>query len=92
MPPFPKPRFAYEWNKNTELQAIRKLQQDSRFGIPTVQANQILVGMWNIANLDTQKRDDDCFDLIKEIIQPFDLIAIQEVNADLKGLAKIMIC
>ncbi len=90
MPPFPKPKFPYDWNKDTELQAIRTLQAETRFGIPTVNHNQILVGTWNVANLDTQKRNEDCFPLIAEIIRPFNLIAIQEVNADLIGIMKIM--
>jgi len=93
MPPFPKPKFEYSWNKETQ---IRKLQsyraRDPPYGIPPVEDNQILVGTWNIANLGSQKRSEDCFDLIAEVIRPFHLIAIQEVNANLKDHMKVMKC
>lgn len=89
---FKKPKFRYSWKKNTELRAIRKLQKDSEYGIPINinQKKQILVGTWNIANFDVQKRTKNCFLLIAEIIKPFDLIAIQEVKDNLLGITKIM--
>lgn len=90
MPPFPKPKFSYSWKKEDELREIQELQNQRRHGIPKPKSKQILVATWNIANLDTQKRTPGCLDLIAEILRPFDVTAIQEVNADLAGLLKIM--
>ena len=90
MPPFKKPKFKYDWILSDEIKAIQKLGNDTKNGIPKPKNNQLLVATWNIANLDTQKRIDGCYDLIAEIIKPFDLVAIQEVNANLKGIDKVV--
>lgn len=90
MPPFVKPKFKYEWDVEKELGAIKRLQQAPTFGIPSVNKRELLIATWNIANLDTQRRTAECYELIAQIIRPFDLIAVQEVNADLGGLRSIM--
>ena len=92
MPPFCRPKtFTYNFNKKVEIKAIRKLQRKAiPEGISKPKKNQLLIGSWNIANFDVQKRTNSCYNLIAEIIKPFDLIAIQEVNANMTGLNKIM--
>jgi len=94
MPPFKRPKsFVYNFKKDEEIKAIKKLQQRKvPFGIsrPDRNKNQLLIGSWNIANFDVQERTNACYDLIAEIIRPFDLVAIQEINASMTGLNKIM--
>ena len=92
VPPFCKPKtFSYNFNKKEEIKAIRELQnKDVPQGISTPKNKQLLIGSWNIANFDVQKRTNSCHHLITEIIKPFDLMAIQEVNANMKSLKKIM--
>ena len=92
VPPFCRPKsFSYNFNKKKEINAIRKLQRkEIPYGISKPEKNQLLIGSWNIANFDVQERTNSCHDLIAEIIRPFDIIAIQEVNSNMKSLNKIM--
>src|SRR5213079_1201688 len=86
MPPFPKPRFAYEYDLAQELAALRvypKQKPDRK--IPRKSADTLLLATWNIANLGVQDRLDSDYALIAEMVGWFDLAAIQEVNDDLRG-------
>ncbi|HTS72174.1 MAG TPA: endonuclease/exonuclease/phosphatase family protein [Gaiellaceae bacterium] len=90
MPPFPKPRFAYDYDLAAELAALRaypKQKPDRK--IPRKSANTLLLATWNIANLGVQDRLDTDYALIAEMIGWFDLAAIQEVNDDLRGIEAI---
>lgn len=52
----------------------------------------LLLGTWNIREFDSPaygERLDESFYYIAEIISHFDLIAVQEVRKDLKGLKKV---
>ena len=90
--PFKKPTsFSYNFNKKKEIAAIRHLKkQKIPYGIQDPEENQLLVGSWNIANFDIQERTKSCYSLIAEIIKPFDLMAIQEVNAKMTGLKEVL--
>ena len=89
--PFTKPAFIYHINKKKEIKAIKDLQKKKiPYGVAKPRKNQLLVGSWNIANFDIQKRTNACYDIISQIIKPFDLMAVQEVNADMRGLRYIM--
>lgn len=90
MPPFPKPKLEYNWNEQNELDSIINYQTTSQYKIPNPDSNTLLLGTWNIANFDTQKREKKAYTIISQIIKPFDLIAIQEVNQDLSGLDSLM--
>lgn len=87
MPPFPKPKFSYPFNLNVEIE--RLLVHKQKRNIPELSDNHLLISTWNIANLGLQKRHNDHYKLIAEIISWFDIIAIQEINVNLEGLRSI---
>ncbi len=86
MPPFEPPAFAYNYDADAEISAMRTWR-DTKPGraIPAKQDNRLLLASWNIANLgDTaQPRDDEDCRLIAEVISWFDLVAVQEVKENL---------
>jgi endonuclease/exonuclease/phosphatase family metal-dependent hydrolase len=90
MPPFPKPRFAYDYDLSREVAALRAYpRQKPDRKIPKKAANKLLVATWNIANLGVQDRLDADYALMAEMIGWFDLVAVQEVNDDLRGIEAI---
>ena len=92
MPAFPKPRFAYDYDLDTELRALRgyhKLPGKEDRAIPAKAKGDLLLATWNIANLGVQDRREKDYQLIAEIVSWFDLIAIQETNGNLEGLRGI---
>src|SRR6185437_3506390 len=90
MPPFPKPRFDYQYDLSSELAALRDYpRQKKDRKIPKRAADKLLVATWNIANLGVQDRLDSDYALMAEIIGWFDLVAVQEVNDDLRGIEAI---
>src|SRR4051794_453647 len=90
MPPFPKPRFAYDYDLDREIAALRayRRQKPGR-QIPRKARDRLLVATWNVANLGVQDRLDTDYALIAEVIGWFDLVAVQEVNDDLRGIDAI---
>jgi endonuclease/exonuclease/phosphatase family metal-dependent hydrolase len=90
MPPFPKPRFDYQYDPARELAAVRayRRQKPGR-QIPKKSRDRLLVATWNIANLGVQDRLDSDYALIAEMIGWFDLVAVQEVNDNLSGIEAI---
>ena len=90
MPPFPKPRFSYTYDLDRELAALRDYpRQKPDRKIPKKAAGKLLVATWNIANLGVQERLDSDYALMAEMIGWFDLVAVQEVNDDLRGIEAI---
>lgn len=92
MPPFRKPAFAYDYDVDREIEALRTYPE--RPGrrdraIPPEAPGRLLVATWNIANLGLQRRDDADYRLLAEVLGWFDVVAIQEVNDDLSGLRAI---
>src|SRR5207249_10160861 len=57
--------------------------------IPRKASDRVLIGTWNVANLGVQDRLDTDYALIAELIGWFDLVAVQEVNDDLRGIEAI---
>src|SRR3954462_1894284 len=90
MPPFPKPRFDYEYDLDREIAAVRayRRQKPGR-QIPAKGRDRLLLATWNIANLGVQDRLDTDYALIAEVVSWFDLAAIQEVNDNLRGIEAI---
>ncbi len=90
MPPFPKPRFDYEYDLDREIAAVRayRRQKPGR-QIPAKGRDRLLLATWNIANLGVQDRLDSDYALIAEVMTWFDLVAVQEVNDDLRGIEAI---
>lgn len=90
MPPFPKPRFAYDYDLSREVAALRNYpRQKPDRKIPKKSSDRLLVATWNIANLGVQDRLDSDYALMAEMIGWFDLVAVQEVNDDLRGIEAI---
>jgi endonuclease/exonuclease/phosphatase family metal-dependent hydrolase len=90
MPPFPKPRFAYDYDVGRELAAIRTYRREKPGRqIPKKAGDRLLLATWNIANLGVQDRLESDYALIAEMIGWFDLVAVQEVNDDLRGIEAI---
>ena len=87
MPPFPKPRFRYTFDLEAELAALRDYERNEPGrGIPDKHADNLLLATWNVANLGVQQRTPEAYRLITEVLSWFDVIAIQEVNDDPRGL------
>jgi endonuclease/exonuclease/phosphatase family metal-dependent hydrolase len=90
MPPFPKPRFDYSYDVTAEVAALRAYRKTKPGRqIPAKAKGRLLVGTWNIANLGVQDRLDSDYALIAEVMGWFDLVAVQEVNDDLRGIEAI---
>ncbi|HVD12403.1 MAG TPA: endonuclease/exonuclease/phosphatase family protein [Gaiellaceae bacterium] len=90
MPPFPKPSFAYDYDPAAQIAALwdyRKNKPGRR--IPKKTSKTLLVATWNIANLGVQDRLDSDYALIAEMVTWFDLVAVQEVNDNLRGIDAI---
>jgi hypothetical protein len=76
VPPFPKPAFAYEYEVDAQIAALRGYEQTKPGRtIPAKATDRILFGTWNIANLGVQERRDKDYRLLAEILSWFDLIA-----------------
>jgi len=90
MPSFPKPSFQFDYQVNTEIDALRSYRDTKPARqIPTKSQDRLLLASWNIANLGLQKRRDKDYQIIAEMISWFDLVALQEVNDNLEGLRSI---
>ena len=90
MPPFPKPRFEYAYELARERAALRAYRREKPGRqIPAKGKDTLLVATWNIANLGVQDRLASDYALIAEVISWFDLVAVQEVNDDLRGIEAI---
>ena len=87
MPSFPKPSFTFHYDADAERAALRHWR-DTKPGraIPAKSGNRLLVATWNIANLGAQHRRPKDYALLGEVISWFDLVAVQEVKDDRKGL------
>jgi hypothetical protein len=80
-------------DKNERLRTIDKLlllrrQLDVQIP-PKTASSTLLLATWNIREFGDNRRDES-YHYLAEIISRFDLIAIQEVAANLKGLEKVM--
>ncbi|HSS81766.1 MAG TPA: endonuclease/exonuclease/phosphatase family protein [Gaiellaceae bacterium] len=90
MPPFPKPRFDYSYDLAREVAALRDYRKHKPGRqIPAKATGRLLVATWNVANLGVQDRLDSDYALIAEMASWFDLVAVQEVNDDLRGIEAI---
>jgi hypothetical protein len=91
MPSFPKPSFTFDYDADAERAALRQWR-DTQPGraIPAKDANRLLLATWNIANLGAQDRGPKDYALLAEVISWFDLVAVQEVKNNRRGLDGLM--
>ncbi len=76
-----------EWAKITSLFD----QSAASFGLPKKRSNSIVIGTFNIRKLGAvNKRSKQSWELLKNTISQFDLLAIQEVMDDLSGLEHLV--
>jgi len=91
MPSFRRPNFEIHFNVDAEKRALRHYRNHKPGRhIPRRSNSWLLLASWNIANLGAQGRQPRHYALIAEMIQWFDLVAIQEVRDDLSGLEALM--
>lgn len=91
MPPFPRPKVRYSYDVSQELRALHAYQRAKPDrAIPDKASNRLLLATWNIANLGVQKRTEDDYRLIAEMISWFDLMAVQESNDNLAGIRGVL--
>ncbi|MGH7791095.1 MAG: hypothetical protein ACREOB_02145, partial [Thermodesulfobacteriota bacterium] len=84
MPPFPKPKFAFEYDVEAEVRRLRRHKHARN--IPNRDKSKLLVATWNIANLGLQQRRDQDRSIIAKIISWFDIVAIQECRENFGDL------
>lgn len=88
MPSFPKPTAPFAFDVETEIGHLR--QWKAHRGVPAKKAGRVLVATWNIANFGAQQREDRHLQLIAEIINWFDVVAVQEVRENFGHLDDIV--
>ncbi|MDX2380349.1 MAG: endonuclease/exonuclease/phosphatase [Acidimicrobiia bacterium] len=72
-----------EWNAIHELLA----QRGTEFGLPERRDGSVVLGSFNIRKLGKlESKSADAWRLLAALCEPFDLIAVQEVQDDLTGL------
>ncbi len=85
-----KPTFSHNFKIEDEKKALRDhLKQPSR-AIPKRTKQNLLVATWNLTNFGAQDRKPRHFELMAEVIKPFDVVAVQEVADDLTHLDKLL--
>ena len=87
MPVFPKPKFDFEYNLNTEVARLRKHKGVRT--IPKREKSKLLLATWNIANLGAQARRDQDLSIIAEVVSWFDIVAVQECRENFGDLFDI---
>ena len=95
-PPAPRPRGLDTENTTDQrtAQGLLLLREKLAEQVPKRTINEtLLLATWNIREFDSSKygtRSDEAMYYIAEIISHFDLVAVQEVNADLDALNRLM--
>ena len=75
------------------LLALRAALDDATIGVPPRAMNTLLLGTWNIREFDSGNwgvRGPESYAYIAEIIDRFDLVAVQEVREGLQALERLM--
>lgn len=90
MPPFPKPRFSYDYDPAHEVAALRHyVATEPGRAVPAKGPGTLLLATWNVANLGVQQRRDHDYRMIAEILSWFDVAAVQECHDNLVGIQSI---
>ena len=94
MPYYQYLRGLKEEEKNRSIAGLLRLKDalDQQIPKKTI-ADNLLIATWNIREFDSKSygdRSQEAIYYIAEILDRFDLIAIQEVNENLKGLNRVL--
>jgi len=84
---FAKPNFTFDFDFNAEVFALKA--HKSLRNIPEKNEQTLLLATWNIANLGLQKRGEDHYRILANVLSCFDIVAVQEVHDNLEGLYKL---
>jgi len=87
MPGFPMP-FDFPYDVDAECANFDRFFVERE--IPAKAADQIDLASWNVANLGLQPRRSNELRLVAHILSHFDIIAVQEVNANLAHFSEVM--
>ena len=72
-----------------ERQALMKLMDSNPYRIPHREIDEnLLIASWNIAQFSNKKKSR-ALQYIADICERFDIVAIQEVKSDLRGLSRL---
>lgn len=77
----------YDYDLDHEVAALAEARSDAK--VPRPQADQLLIASWNIARLGANDRRDEDYKLLATMAGWFELVALQEVRDDLRGLRAI---
>lgn len=77
------------------IEHLLKLREQLKKEIPSKTNDSLLLATWNIRDFDSNKfgyglRKNESFHYIAEILNAFDLIAVQEINRDFKPFSRLM--
>ena len=95
-------RLAPEWSDDepgraravSKLLELRKALAEGAEMPPARRLDSLLIGTWNLREFDSTTwgaRVPETYAYIAEIIDRFDLVALQEVRADLRALERLMV-
>ena len=84
----PKPDFPHEFKVKKEIDRIEAHQ--IKRGIPKPTDKNVIIATWNITNFGLHEREDNHIKLMAKIIEPFDIVAVQEVADNLDHMNKLL--
>ena len=72
-----------------ERQALMKLMDEGEFKVPNRRVDEnFLIATWNIQQF-SNKKTNRAIQYIADVCERFDIIALQEIKTDLRGLSKL---
>lgn len=89
MPTFAKPKFAYDFNPDAEIQRLKQHKQHR--AIPDKAQNRLLVATWNLCNFGAQERLEKHLRITAEVLSWFDVVALQEVRDNFADLVRVQL-
>jgi len=94
MPYYQHIRYLDQKEKQRTIEGLLRLKEALREQVPVkTTASNLLIATWNIREFDSKvygPRMSEAIYYIAEIIDHFDLIAVQEVNENLNGLERLL--
>jgi endonuclease/exonuclease/phosphatase family metal-dependent hydrolase len=85
----PSATLDYRYDLPTQVAALKRHRDRAPGRVPPRRAGKLLVASWNIARLGANERRDEDYELLSTMLGWFDLVALQEVRANLAGLRAV---